>query len=311
MNRRDFLKTGSLAALGAGMLGAFAREAPASGLERRPLGRTGHLRSVVTLGGIVVMNETQADADRVVAEAIDAGVNGVDVAPTYGDAELKLGQALRGRRDQVFLAAKTTCRDRNGAGKELEASLKRLQTDYVDLYQLHGLDKPEDWEKVKSAEGALGAFEAAREKGLVRFLGITGHVPATLLTAIREYNFATVMFPRNFIMAHHGYGEELLAEATRQGLGVLAIKPIAERRWAQGEARTCPKCWYRPFTENEDIHRAVCWALAQPVTTIIPSGDMRLFRRVVKAAQHYRALTESELAAMEAQAAATEPLWPV
>ena len=169
----------------------------------------------------------------------------------------------------------------------------------------------EEWQTVTAPGGALAAFEEARQQGLVRFLGLTGHQPSTLLTAIREYDFATVMFPRNFILAHYGYGEELLAEAGRRELGVLAIKPVAERRWAAGETHTCPKCWYRPLTENVDIHQAVCWALAQPLTTIIPSGDMRLFRRTVQAARHVRPLTGAELAVLATKAAETEPLFPV
>ena len=118
-----------------------------------------------------------------------------------------------------------------------------------------------------------------------------------------------MVFPYNFILAHYGYGAELLAEANRRGVGVMAIKPIAERRWATGEAHTCPKCWYKPFTENEDISLAMRWALSQPLVSTIPSGDMRLFRRVLAAAEHYHPLTAEELSALATRAAALKPLF--
>jgi predicted aldo/keto reductase-like oxidoreductase len=309
MNRRHFLKIGGIAALGASLLRSYADEGSPGGLECRPLGRTGHYRSVVTLGGIVVMNEDQAEADRLVGEALDAGVNGVDVAPTYGDAELKLGHALRGKRDQVFLACKTTKRDRAGAAEELRKSLQRLETDYFDLYQLHGLDKPEELEQVLGPGGALEAFQEAKEAGLIRFLGITGHRPETLLAAIRRFDFATVMFPYNFILAHYGYGQELLAEARRRNLGVLAIKPIAMRAWEPGEIRTAPKCWYKPFSTHHEISLAVRWALAQPITTVVPSGDMTLFRRALKAAQHLSPLRPEEIAELQGKAEQLKPLF--
>lgn len=309
MNRRHFLKVGSIAALGGGLLRSHADEGAPGGLECRLLGRTGHYRSVVTLGGIVVMNEEQADADRLVGEALDAGVNGVDVAPTYGDAELKLGHALRGKREQVFLGCKTTKRDKAGAAEELRKSLQRLETDYFDLYQFHGLDKPEELEQATGPGGALEAFLEAKQAGLIRFIGITGHRPETLLAALRRYDFDTVMFPYNFILAHYGYGQELLAEARRRNLGVLAIKPIAMRGWETGEARTAPKCWYKPFSTHHEISLAMRWVLAQPITTAIPSGDMTLFRRALKAAQHLNPLRPEEIAELEAKAEQLKPLF--
>jgi aryl-alcohol dehydrogenase-like predicted oxidoreductase len=308
VKRRDFLKIsgGALAALGT--TGFQATAFPL--LPRRPLGKTGHERSVVTLGGVVVTNETQKDADRIVAEALDAGVNGIDVAPTYGDAELKLGHALQGKRDRVFLACKTTERDQAGAAAELRASLQRLRTDHVDLYQLHGLDKPEDLTQVLGPGGALEAFEEGRQQGLLRFIGLTGHRPDTLLSAIRQFDFASVVFPYSFILAHHGFGQELLAEANQRGIGVMAIKPIAQRRWQAKEPRSCPRCWYKPFEDDDDIRLAVWWALEQPIASLIPSGDMRLFRRTLKAAQHYKPLTDAQKQAREARAATLKPLFP-
>ena len=313
MDRREFLRHTSV---GLGGLLAFpadwqtAEEGPGHGqLERRSLGRTGHESSVVALGGIVVMNEEQSVADQVVGEALDAGVNHIDVAPSYGDAEVKLSHALRGRRDQVFLACKTGSRDKQGAAEELRNFLRRLQTDYVDLYQFHGLDKPEELQQVLGVGGALEAFLEAREQGLIRFIGITGHRPQTLREALRQFDFDTVMFPISFILHHHGYGLELLNEANQRGVGVIAIKPIAHRRWEPDEPRRYKKTWYRPFSTNRDISLAMAYVLSQPITTAIPSGDVRLFRRSLVAARHVRPLTQEQIRAMGEEAAAVQPLF--
>lgn len=312
MDRRDFLRLGGAAVLGAGLLGALpVGETRAAGLEYRLEKRTGFRRSVITLGGIVVMNEEQSVADEVVDEALEAGVNAVDVAPSYGDAEIKLGNALRGKRDLVFLGGKTGKRDKAGAWEELRNSLERLQTDRLDLYQFHGLDKPEELEQVLGPGGAMEAFQEAKAQGLIRFIGITGHRPDTLLEALRRYDFDTVMFPYNFILDYHGYGRELLAEAGKRGCGVLAIKPIAQRRWEEGETRTAPKCWYKPFSTNREISLMVHWLLGTSVTSLIPSGDVRLFRRALSAAQHYQPLTAAELAELEKKAAEVKPLFEV
>lgn len=310
MDRRDFLRLGGAAALGAGLLGALpVGEALAAGLEYRRDKRTGFRRSVITLGGIVVMNEEQKVADEVVDYALEAGVNAVDVAPSYGDAEVKLGHALRGKRDLVFLGGKTTKRDKAGAGEELRHSLERLQTDHLDLYQFHGLDKREELEQVLGPGGAMEAFQEAKTEGLIRFIGITGHRPDTLLEALRRYDFDTVMLPYNFILDHYGYGRAVVEEALKRGCGVLAIKPIAQRAWEPGETRTVPKCWYKPFSTNREISLMVRWLLGTSVTSLIPSGDVRLFRRALRAAQHYQPLTAAELAELEEKAAEVKPLF--
>ena len=312
MNRRDFVRH---TAVGLGSLVAFEGNwAAAEGVKPRQLacrslGRTGHKSSVVALGGILVMNEEQSLADQVVGEALDAGINHVDVAPTYGDAELKLGHALRGKRDRVFLACKTQKRDKEGAAEELRNSLGRLETDHFDLYQMHGLDKPEELEQALGPGGALEAFLEARDQGLIRFIGVTGHRPETLQQALRQFDFDTVMFPLNFILHHHGFGLELLSEANRRGVGVIAIKPIAHRHWQPDEPRRYKKTWYRPYSSSRDIGLAMAYVLSQPLTAAIPSGDIRLFRRAVTAARRRRELTPDDREAMTERAAAVEPLF--
>lgn len=310
MDLRDFLRMGGLVALGKGLLSSFmGEETRPGGLDYRLLGRTGHYRSCVTLGGITVMNEEQSVADRVLEEALEGGVNAVDVAPSYGDAELKLGNAMRGHRDLLFVGCKTGKRDRAGAWEELQASLGRLQTDRVDLYQLHGLDKPEELEQVFAPGGAMEALEEARRQGLTRFLGITGHRPDTLLAALDRFDFDTIMLPYNYILDRAGYGGPLIREAFLRGCGILAIKPVAQRAWEPGETRTSPKCWYRPFRTHHEISLMVRWVLGTRVTSLIPSGDVGVFKRALMAARHYQPLTTAELAELDRLTADLKPLF--
>ncbi len=310
MDRRQFLRLGGAAALAGSALSSFAQEEPPPlGLDCRLLGRTGHHRSCVTLGGITVMNEEQAVADKVVDEALAGGVNAVDVAPSYGDAEIKLGHALRGKRDLVFLGCKTGQRDAVGSAEELRHSLQRLQTDRLDLYQLHGLDKPEELDQVFAPGGAMETFLHAKEQGLTRFLGLTGHRPDTLLAALDRYDFDTVMFPYNFILDRTGYARKLVQEASQRGCGLLAIKPLAQRAWEPGEDRIAPKCWYKPFSTHHDISLMVRWVLSTRITSLIPSGDVTLFQRTLKAAQHYQPLSAAELAELDKKTADLKPLF--
>ncbi len=311
MDRREFVRRAA-AGLG-GLLVAGTVQSPLSAesarLSRRPLGTTGHESGVIALGGATVKHEEQKQVNRLVDDALAAGVNHIDAAPTYGNCEVLFGKALAGRRNEVFLASKTTKRDKAGAAEELHKSLERLQTDHLDLYQMHGLDDPEERQQALGPGGALEAFVEAREQGVVRFLGITGHNPANLLAALNEFDFDTVMFPISFILQHQGFGLELLAEANRRSIGVIAIKATAERPYQPGDSRRYPKCWYRPLNTNAEISRAIWYALAQPITTILPSASIKLFRRSLSAALHVRQLTAQEASALQAKAAATEPLF--
>ncbi len=281
-----------------------------SSLPRRPLGRTGWDSPLVVFGGVTVMGMRQEEASELVAYALDAGVNQFDVAPTYGDSELLVGNALPGNREEVFINCKTTQRTKAGAAAELRASLKRLGTDYVDLYQFHALDNPDDLQVVFGPDGAMEAFAEAKQQGLIRFIGITGHRPDNILAALQQYDFDTVMFPVNFVIWEHSdYGRSLLAEASRRNIGVLAIKALATRRWQEGEEKLFPNCWYKPVSEQRDVELAVRFTLSQPVTAIVPSGDPELFKKALRAACRYSPPAAEELQALKAMAADLEPIF--
>jgi aryl-alcohol dehydrogenase-like predicted oxidoreductase len=320
MNRRAFIKGIGAAILGGAAgwsLGgradaarpAAAREG-SSPMRTRSLGRTGHRSSLITFGGIVAAGMSDAEADGIVGQAIDAGVNEFDVAPSYGDAELKLGHALRGKRDHIFLHCKTLERSKQGAARELRESLQRLRTDRVDLYQLHGLNEPKELEQVLAPGGAMEAFLEGREAGLIRFIGITGHRPSTLVEALRRFPFDTVMAPVNFVLEHHSrFAEDLLAQARRRGVGVIAIKALAARPWRASEDRKYPKCWYKPLDDDREAELALRFALSQRVATVVPPADARLLRKAITAAQRYHRLEPAEQLELNGLAAHLKPIF--
>ena len=312
MDRRDFIRTAGIAAAGAAIAPHIAHAGERQEhMQTRPLGRTGWNASIIAMGGIVVMSEEQERANEIVRHAISEGVNYFDVAPTYGDAEIKLGEALKAYRKDVFLACKTAQRTRDGAAKELEASFKRLQTDHFDLYQLHGLDKLEELDVALGPGGAMEIILEAKRAGHIKHIGITGHKPATHLEAIKRFPFDTVMLPVNFALMHHDPStQDLLAELARREIGILGIKPIAARPWHKDEVREAPKCWYKPLDDPRLIDLALRFALMQGgVTAAIPSGDPHLFRRVLVSARHYKPPVAEEEDELRRLAESLEPIF--
>lgn len=265
-------------------------------MERRRLGRLGHDSSVLVYGAAALGDVSQDVAEASVHEALDAGVNHLDVAASYGDAELRLGPMMSEVRSRVFLATKTGERDRDAAWAQVNASLQRLQTGSVDLLQLHAVGDLDELDRVTRPGGALEAAVRAQEEGLVGAVGITGHGPqaaATHLEALRRFPFATVLTPLNPVLWRDeafrvAYGA-LVAEVRRQDAGLMTIKTVARRNWP-GTVEGQPvgdqpyATWYEPLTEPERIRAAVSWVLAhEEVTGLATAGDVRLLRHLVVA----------------------------
>ncbi|MBW7998056.1 MAG: aldo/keto reductase [Candidatus Glassbacteria bacterium] len=273
-------------------------------MPRRPLGRTGEHLSLIGLGGVTVMSETPRHAAEIVAEVFDAGVNYFDVAPTYGNAEERLGPALEPYRKQVFLACKTAERDAVGARRELENSLRLLRTDYLDLYQLHALTSREDVEQVFGPGGAIEVFREAREQGKVRFLGFSSHSVEASLAAMEQFDFDTILFPINCNLWYkENFGPQVVAAARQRGMGILALKACARRARLEGEERKYGKCWYIPLAEERELARGLYWTLSQPVTAAVPPGEEKFFRMALKLAPVFVPLAdeEKEQLALEAE----------
>jgi aryl-alcohol dehydrogenase-like predicted oxidoreductase len=259
-------------------------------METRRLGRLGHGSSVLIYGAAALSDVTQDVADRSIQEALDGGINHLDVAASYGDAELRLGPWMSQIRDRIFLATKTGERDRESAWRQINASLDRLQTDRVDLIQLHSVGDLSELDLATGADGALEAATRALDEGLVGAVGITGHgwaAPATHLEALRRYPFATVLTPLNPVLwRHDAYRSDYLAlveEVRRQDAGLMTIKTGSRRNWPEGAEHT-HTTWYEPFDEQERITAAVSWVLSHDEVTGIPTaGDVRLLRLFLEA----------------------------
>lgn len=258
-------------------------------MERRRLGRLGHQSSVLIYGAAALAEVDQDVADRSVQEALDAGINHVDVAASYGEAELRLGPWMPRIRKQIFLATKTGDRDADGAWRSINRSLERLQTDHVDLLQLHAIGDVDELDRATGRGGALEAAVRAQDEGLVGAVGITGHghgAPATHLVALRRYPFATVLTPINVVLsrdpAYRAAYDALVDEVTRQNAGLMLIKTVSRRNWPGAEKRY--STWYEPLDDQRTVTAAVSWALSLPVVTgLATPGDVGLLGMVVEA----------------------------
>ncbi|HHW09751.1 MAG TPA: aldo/keto reductase [Firmicutes bacterium] len=279
-------------------------------LARRLLGKTGVELSIIGFGGIVVSGVTPAEAADIVSEAITRGVNYFDVAPTYGNAEERLGPALAPYRGQVFLACKTTKRDAAGARAELENSLRMLRTDHFDLYQLHAMTTEKDMAEALGPGGALEAFVAAKDKGQVRYLGFSAHSADLAVRLLRAFPFDTVMLPINFVSwLQADFGPQVVAEARAKGVGVLALKGLARQRLQAGQSRPYAKCWYEPCTDPTEAELALRFTLSQDITAALPPGEAELFRRALDIAERFQPLTPAEVAELRRRAAALQPVF--
>jgi len=315
MKRRQFLKrtaTGTATLLGCfpATLKTIAREQTAGRLERRALGRTGERLSILGFGGIVVMDATPRQAEQRVQTAIDRGVNYFDVAPSYGDAEIKLGPALASHRSQVFLACKTAERKQQDATRELEQSLKRLQTDHFDLYQLHAMTTLEEVETVFRPDGAMSALLEARQAGKARFLGFSAHSVEAAMALMDRFDFDTILFPVNFATWHAGnFGPQVLERAAAKNMGILALKAMAHRPWPEEAKNRISKCWYEPLSTPAEATLGLRFTLSHPVTAAIPPGNEQLFEMALQLGTRFEPLSAEESAALKQRGLALDPLF--
>lgn len=258
-------------------------------METRRLGRSEHRSSVLIYGAAALSDVTQDVADRSIQQALDGGINHLDVAADYGDAELRLGPWMPRIRDQIFLATKTSMREREPAWRQINASLERLQTDHVDLLQLHAVGDLEDLDRATGPGGVLEAAIRAQEEGLVGAVGITGHghqAPATHLEALHRHPFATVLTPLNPVLwrdpSYRSDYQALVEEVRRQDAGLMTIKTAARRNWPDDAHRYTT--WYEPYDDQARITAAVSWVLAhEEVTGLATAGDVGLLGMFLEA----------------------------
>jgi aryl-alcohol dehydrogenase-like predicted oxidoreductase len=283
-------------------------------MEKRKFGRTGHSSTVAIFGAAAFGEISQAEADRVMEMVIAAGVNHLDVAPSYGQAEERIGPWMPRERSRFFLGCKTTERTKEGAWNEMQSSLKRLQTGHFDLYQLHAITSFEELDLVTAKGGALEAAVKARQEGLTRFIGITGHgvdAPAIYLEALKRFDFDSILFPLNFVqMANPKYrsdAEALIAECRRKDVGTMVIKTITKGPW-KDDAKWAA-CWYEPFKEMDAIQQAVNFALSYDVTGLCTVGDIHVLPKVLEACEHFTPMEPEEREKLIESGRSFEPLF--
>lgn len=277
---------------------------------KRSYGKKGEQLTIIGFGGVIVMDETQKDANSYVAEAIDRGINYFDVAPSYGNAEDRMGPALEGKRNGIFLACKTEKRTAEEGERALQESLKKLKTDYFDLYQLHGVASLEEADTILGPGGCMEVLYKAREKGIIRNIGFSAHSEEAALKLMDAIDFDSVLFPLNWVnVFNSGFGVKILEKAQAKGITRLALKAMAKTAWEEGVERKYPKAWYEPLDDRKLVNLALRYTLSQPVTAAIPPGDMGLFRMAVEIAEGFTPITPEEEKTLKETSKAYKPLF--
>jgi aryl-alcohol dehydrogenase-like predicted oxidoreductase len=267
--------------------------------------------SILGLGGMLLVGMEQRSADNIVAEALNRGVNYFDVAPFYGngEAEKKMGMALSHHRESVFLACKTLERSAKGAQSELEQSLRHLRTDHFDLYQFHSLSGTDEVEEIFAPDGAMEAFQQAKQQGKIRYIGFSAHSVDAALAMLDRFQFDSILFPVNYVCYARGnFGPQVMAKAKDRGVARLAIKAMAHGPWRKSDKREYPNCWYRPIVDKSLARQALRFTLSEGVTAAVPPGDERLFRMALDLAPDLPPLTSEEHAQLLASTKGLRPL---
>ena len=267
--------------------------------------------SVIGFGGMIIVGHEQIEANQIVTEAVDRGINYFDVAPEYGDgeAEEKLGIALQPYRNRVFLACKTLQRDAQGAQKELDRSLKRLRTDHFDLYQFHAVNTMEDVNRIFASDGAIQTYITAREQEKVRFIGFSAHSVEGALAMMDRFNFDSILFPINFVCYAQGFGPQVLQRAKEKGVARLALKALAHHPWPEGVDRKY-RCWYQPVDDLKLARQALRFTLSEDITAAVAPGDLRLYRSALDLASSLDPLTQEERQQILVSTQGCQPIFP-
>ena len=279
-------------------------------MEKRKFGSSEEMLSIIGFGGIAVSQTEPAEASQLVAEAFDRGVNYYDVAPSYGNAEERLGPALEPYRSRVFLACKTTERSAEGARQELENSLRTLRTDHFDLYQLHSVNTQEDLEQIMGPGGALETYTRAREEGKVRYIGFSSHSVETAIELMDQFAFDSVLFPVcwvNYFEAN--FGPQVIEKAQEKGMACLALKALAQGKLAEGEEKVYEKCWYKPIDDPELANLALRFSLTQPITAAVTPGEAALLRVAMDIGEKFTPVTDGEIEELRRRAQENTPIF--
>lgn len=283
-------------------------------IATQPFGNTGHVSTRVIFGAAAFSDVTQAEADRTMEQVLEAGINHIDTAASYGDSELRLGPWMEKHRKDVFLATKTGDRTEQAAYDSIQRSLERLRVDNVDLIQLHNLVEPEEWEIALSPGGALNAAIRAKEEGLVTFIGVTGHgvtIASQHKRALERFPFDSVLLPYSFVMQQNPQysadWEALFALCQERNVAVQTIKSITLAPW--GERTPTTSTWYEPLVEQSEIDLAVNWVLGRDGVFLNTVGDIHILPRVFDAAARFTSRPSDAAMQSLVESRAMEPLF--
>lgn len=315
MKRRQFVKTAAVAApmlaLFRADLSSLVRQKNPGKIEKRSLGRTGAMLSVLGFSGLAMRDVTPEEASEAVKLSISYGVNYFDVAPSYGNAEIMLGPALEPFRREVFLSCKTGRRTKSESREELERSLERMRTDHFDLYQFHNVARINEVDAITGPDGALETFIEARKEGKIRHIGFSAHTVEAAMALMDRFDFDTIMFPVNLASWHAGnFGPQVLDRAHRKNMGILALKAMAKGPWPKEADRSAwSRCWYEPLTDPEDARMGLRFTLSHPVTSALPPGDTRLISLALSNADRLDPLAGKEIEELKIKGQKTNPLF--
>lgn len=273
-------------------------------IEKRPFGRTGHMSTATLFGAAALGKVTQAEADQTLEVLLEYGVNHIDTAASYGDAELRIGPWMKNHRKDFFLATKTGERTYAKAWEEINRSLERMQVDSFDLIQLHNLAHPDEWDIAMGDGGALEAALEAKSQGMVRFIGVTGHglyIPAMHKRSLAQFDFDSILLPYNYVMMQNsGYRndfESLISMCEERNTAIQTIKSVARGPWATTDRSH--STWYQPLTEQADLDVAVHWVLGRKNFFLNTAGDIHLLPRILDAASRFESRpTDAEMKAV-------------
>jgi predicted aldo/keto reductase-like oxidoreductase len=265
-------------------------------MKKRKFGKHEDYISIVGLGGLSIKDAGQKVSNSLVSYAYDKGVNYFDVAPGYGDAQELMGRSIKQYRNSVFLACKTSSRGFSESLNDLHNSLKMLNTDHFDLYQLHGMKTRDDFERVTAKNGALEALIKAKHQGKIRYIGFSCHSVLVANLLLDYFNFDSILFPVNWaLILKSKFGLEILDRCNKTGIAVLAIKAMANTLWEDKDLRGFPNCWYKPLTDKKMIDLAVKFALSEDIVSFLPPGDSNLFRLGLDAALSFKRIDKLEI----------------
>ena len=281
-------------------------------MDKRRLGKTEMEVSVVSFGSCAIMRASEKEADETIEKVLAEGMNHFDVAPIYGLAEKHIGSWIKRNGKTFSLSCKTTERKKEKVWESIKRSLDTLNIDQFDIYQFHGVDDIETLDILTSSSGGLEAVLEARDQKLLKFIGITGHVPPTHYEALSRFDFDTVMFPLNRIHAANPRDwnnyHPLLEQTRQKDVGVFIIKSIAKGAWTEPKPPHKYNTWYEPFDQKTEIEKSIWFALNQDVSSVVNSGDMTLIPDIIEAAKSFKGLSEQQEKDIIYESSRFEPL---